>query len=1110
MENKSKFLSPLWTSDDLTYASAGSWSRNTSFNKLATLAKNLDTSKVTNYPDKLRSVPTPWARLLLFESALYDKDHPAHREIRDQWRGLLGVLGLADVLGLGSKLSIRSFDLADEATSEIKDAFLTLRPRRASIGGDPEKGKWDSFSLIVFDGDVLGATSPRTLVFTGIAHRCPSLIPFRSEHDRLGDPADYFRQHSPEFLSVLQQWLEDLMSRVGGDDDFGRWLGQAPTDRNAQQVSRQHQLLDALSEWRTDIGDVSSKVSILPREASRLPKPYDIIKHIEKAGTSADSDLFLRGHTDIIVGFHPKAKDASILVDAHGNLVNGQAIRIFGGFQVAVGKSLPDSFDFLPSNIRVIQDPAELFADALIETQIFDPNAVICLALDKKNYLLPFRKKVIEYFTESELTDLARTTQIRQINSSTIRVEIEIPLVKRRSVRVHKDYHADQNIVTNDNLDHPTQELAMWPDFVCPGQDENGKAFFEHYFYYTSDRKRAGWIQVEFTPLEETPFREISEKGMRWYMRSTPLQGFIGSVGDQSGLLLINHTRRLGQTTKYLKVGIDFGSTHTSVFYQEVEKSNKKWIAVKDSPIQPLFIEPRVRILSVGDAARIQENFFLYKAGAVARESQEVALTTQLSMPMSRPEHYPDSWLPREGQIFLGSILHGAPADLETDLKWNINRSNHATSAFLRSLLIMIEAEAIQKGAQVVSVAHAYPTAFPAELKEKHRDEWKAVQECVNIPVESEPLSEAVAVCRHLWKEQGGLPDVNKAAMIAMDVGGSTTDIAIWARKKLQIQESVKMAAGAATRSVESESAAGFREWFVGRLSQDGGTFKNKRVFGPKDSASTLKRRQFHAALKSLSEDHLQDSFITAIQTASRSQPEVRAFLYPIVFLFGALSYFAGLLTCKGQIGQNVERDHYYIYFCGKGGQLLRWIPEPDGEAMAREMFIAGLLGPTFAPGSARPNASLVISEYPKEEVGRGLLIERALLVDQTNQSEEMFVEANATVTVAEDGFPGVSWSDNLNYESLKKLKDKLPPVKKLLRLNHFVRAFSQSPLTKGVAAELGLMEILSTSSFRDTFENRLSDNLEGGQAKALIEPLFITETKVLIELVTKRSDLFD
>src|SRR5437667_35494 len=186
MEKKSKFLSPLITRDGLNYPKPGTWMRNVSFNKLATLAKNLDTSKSKNYPDKLRSVPTPWARLLLFESALFNKEHPAHEEIRDQWRGLLGLLGLADVLGLGSKLTVRPFDLDAEPNGDLKGAFLTLRPKPISgRGGDSEKNKWNNLSLILFDGAVLGATSPRTLVFTGIAHRCPSIIPFRSEYERL-------------------------------------------------------------------------------------------------------------------------------------------------------------------------------------------------------------------------------------------------------------------------------------------------------------------------------------------------------------------------------------------------------------------------------------------------------------------------------------------------------------------------------------------------------------------------------------------------------------------------------------------------------------------------------------------------------------------------------------------------------------------------------------------------------------------------------------------------------------------------------------------------------------------------------------------------------------
>ena len=173
----SKFLSPLSTRDGLKYPTPGSW-YDAGFNKLATLAKNLDTSKSKNHPDKLYSVPSPWARLLLFESALYDPNHPGHLEVRNQWRGLLGFLGLADVLGLAGQLAVRSFNLTNEPAGNLKRAFALLSPQHINEAGvDQEEGKWDKFGLIYLDDLLLGATSPRTLVFTGLQHKCPSTIP---------------------------------------------------------------------------------------------------------------------------------------------------------------------------------------------------------------------------------------------------------------------------------------------------------------------------------------------------------------------------------------------------------------------------------------------------------------------------------------------------------------------------------------------------------------------------------------------------------------------------------------------------------------------------------------------------------------------------------------------------------------------------------------------------------------------------------------------------------------------------------------------------------------------------------------------------------------------
>lgn len=1102
MSKKSKFLPPLLTRDGLNYPNPGTWIRNVSFNKLAILARNLDTSRAKDRPDKLHSVPTPWARLLLFETALYDKSHPAHAEVRSQWRGLLGLVGLANVLNLGGKLKSVPFDLGAQHVGDLRNAFRELRPRHMSGERDLEQDKWDSFGLIFLDQALLGGTSPRTLVFTGISHECPPSVPFRTPQGRLADPTEHFRRNDPVFLDVLRQWIEQLKGIISRDAHLIEWLGQNPSDVNAQPESRYEKLVGALEDWLTDIGAAAEGVKLVLSANSNLPFPYNFIRHVEEADIPRRSDLFFDGRDDLILGYRPgdSQGSGSQLVDAHDNRLTGLPVTLWPGHQVAAGQALPRNLkDFIPADVHIVRDPAEeLFEDSLIEVEVFDPKAISCLTLDGKTYLLPFRSEVVRLFSEAELARVVRQTAIRRLDSATIRVEAKFPLGSGWNVKAFRDYRHDEQVV--DSARHATQYLAMWPDFVCEGRDDAERPYFGHYFYYTSP---GGIDQVEFVPLPEDLIqRGIPEQGRTWYMSAEPLRGFVGSVGDRRGLLLINN-RPVTRPARYWKVGVDFGSTHTTVFYREVERGDGDgWVDVRDRQIMPLVVEPRVRILTRGDAFEIQENFFPYRTAAQPRPggepAGEAALTTQLSMPLGYAEYHANDWLPREGLVFLGSLLDSAPANIETDLKWNIDRNNHTASAFLRSLLIMVEAEAVSRGARIARVAHAFPTAFPDELEIKHSEEWAAVSRCVGVPVDEEPISEAVATCRHLWREQQGMPTAN---IIALDVGGSTTDIAIWFDETLQGQESVKIAAGAASRYVESPAAAGFRQWLLKKLGEDE-PFKTQRFFPANYPANELNRRKYHAALKRLSEYRQMESFVKHVQVSARNNQNVRQFLSPVVLIFGVISYFAGLLTRKTGYGEN---EKYYLYFCGRGGQLLLWIP--DGREFAQEMFEAGVVGPhtaTSAKSAAR------VSRFPKEEVGRGLLTEGQFQADAGGGGGGMFDEAGETVTVGEQGYGHLVWHGNLGYDELLFAKDNVPPQERMTFFKHFVQVFSSSLRTRDIAAKLRLTEHFNSVDFRDVLRQRLADNLRGGAARALKESLFITEAKSLIELVAGQRDLFE
>ena len=63
---------------------------------LNNIADNLQVTKVDAKYIDIDSIPSMWARPLLFEIALYDIDHPMHECILGEWRGLLTILALKE------------------------------------------------------------------------------------------------------------------------------------------------------------------------------------------------------------------------------------------------------------------------------------------------------------------------------------------------------------------------------------------------------------------------------------------------------------------------------------------------------------------------------------------------------------------------------------------------------------------------------------------------------------------------------------------------------------------------------------------------------------------------------------------------------------------------------------------------------------------------------------------------------------------------------------------------------------------------------------------------------------------------------------------------------
>ena len=135
---------------------------------LNNIAENLNVIKIDGKYIDIDSIPSMWARPLLFEIALYDTNHPMHECVVGEWRGLLAMLALKErrKFSLETKL-ITIPDENDENTPEFLQALRKLLPQRTLDKGTA----WDKLYLILFNKDKLnpiGITSPTTLVCTAV------------------------------------------------------------------------------------------------------------------------------------------------------------------------------------------------------------------------------------------------------------------------------------------------------------------------------------------------------------------------------------------------------------------------------------------------------------------------------------------------------------------------------------------------------------------------------------------------------------------------------------------------------------------------------------------------------------------------------------------------------------------------------------------------------------------------------------------------------------------------------------------------------------------------------------------------------------------------------
>lgn len=1045
-------------------------------------------------PERLKSVPSPWARLLLFEQALMNKRHPAHQRVQSEWRGMMGVIGLAHHLKL--PVTTKAIDL-----SMAQGVLKPLR-QMAPSGDAPEL--WDRSALIYVAGQLVGGTSPRTLVYTGVRPITTGAIPFQ-EDGRLVDPLGHYRARNDTFsLTLLLEWLERLIDgfETEGHEALTAFLGRLPTGGASDAVSvnargtasRAAIVLAALQSWRDEVKasvgtessrDVVESVIASPIGAS-FPEGHPakatyghLIQIIPSPEAVGRNDLQVAGSDQVV----DLGKSGILVREGHpfsGNVLlpSGMSRKASNGrFELATGAretgaTLPDLATYFQRQLIPIRGLNEARGSAML--------------VDGVHYLYPLHPDILAHLPASALAEWVSVSGNR---ASGVRVSINVPLQSGLVASFSQQYASGDAFDAEEVV---TPAVAAWPDFESHA--------WEHYFYV--ERRAGKTNSLELTPWSaagSAPAIQFDQPdaGLRWTKLKRPAAAWRGAYKGVTGILLAKGLRKAPAGAAPWDVAVDFGSTHTRVFRSSTGVGG----AAVTSEVE---FKPRAQAI-LGDDRSLPYMFFVGPSDVAGSISEPPSLVWLPLDQVVTPDAT-GAWLPPDGVIFWGA-LEEAPSTvgLRGNLKWHRDDPHEraAFHAYVSQLYLSVAAEAASQGATIRSLVTAYPSVLPSQLRTRHRFEWRELESRFGVRV-LPPRSEAEAVAAY-FVDGGAAVTAN---LLAVDVGGSTSDIAVWAGDRYSYGDSIRLAGDILSRLVSRD--AGAREAISAALQR--APFNRRPIAWDADDP-TKNGMILSSVLRSVSTMPVfrQEPDVVAKNVFDgEGSPGERVIAY-LGYLFGAVTFLVGLAARKHAPGQ----DRYDIRFAGKGSEYLHWLNalSTGGSTSLPTAFFRAGLGTTNEPVEVSitlPGAAV------KQEVGRGLLL--PALIDREPQDDRSTI-------VGDTGFPGpggeLGWDSTIDLATLRALKPPASAVSldSLENLNLFIRTFDADPAGRKAARALGIGPSRLDHALRDRIHTRLfgpqsawkaTQSADGSvNAAALLEPFFITEAKALLEHVTGHNNLF-
>jgi len=1058
----------------------------------------------SDVPDNERtvsSIPNMWARPLLVDNVLWDKQHPLHGAIKEQWRGMLSAIALAGAKGFS--LSVQLVDLSDDQA----DAFLTslrdLIPEGEETFYTLRNGQnpWERIYVFVWGNNAVGMTSPTSLI-------CPSEDDCRISAKWQGCPwyQDGGLQSplsSDDYLNdddkiQLYLWLDELLHQLRGEmvGKTGQIIElvrdfQEDIRQSIETVAWNHENLRCEEENffgdRIDLG----RVTILNRPIGKIPGNAE-----SSSFRLTNQVIFLPNFEELPDGscrfrelerqWHDKRPINIRVYDT--SLLDFRKRRFLSQCEDSEFELLKEEELFLPDLFYFKSSESE----QLFTSGVFMPQGSTRISFreNKLTPLLPISARLLVHFSPEELNRMITLEQRDQEIHINIKLRLkdgEYNAFKRYTIREDKDvlYYSDSDQVPI---------LEIFPNFRAEG-------WREYYVYYYDE---SGTLQMNFSNSQEIQPADPERRNLNsQIIRLNQFPSFIdcrSNYSDQGiGLILLKNPREVGNRNPDATwtVGVDFGTSFTNVFYKQANQGTRR-LTLSDLSLQVIRSGTEQRSFMLGE-------YFMPKY----RLPLSTILTTRGAEQTERA-------------IFDGRIYDPPATDfnphlvhIKTGLKWRMRDGLADNKLFLRHLGLLVSAQAASESIREIEWNFSYPSSFSDRDKNGYGANWQGIIEDLRQKTgmlhRPRPLcTEALAMARYLDAEEQECLQYTTC----IDMGGGTSDIVIWENNQAIHQCSVQLA-GHLLFSQFLRRHPNPKD--LGRLFSD--LFDLRTPLSDDD----LRHRSpdFYAK-------------IDAILASDPTAPERRLGSDFVGSLDNVIALStlgtAGLYYYVGIILRGLHSDNLYgqqrntpVFVGGNGCRIFHWLSDErrfNPNCKAGRLFSRML---SRGSGFDDREKQTFLSDRPKDEVAWGLVLDTQLRVLDENDSslfsgeeyhinEQLLPEMSRIILEGKIGSFGFKVGE---FSNLRKFFEAYHNALRDLRIEYLKYLYIPG---NGELLRVPITDITGppSSEFWDEVQRRVDNyctaNIIGKDADDIrLEAPFIIGLKTVLEVlhleVTKRQD---